>query len=506
MAGLFGSMFGGAKGASAVTDYDPSKLGGDDKLMLFGAMLKDAVGAYNGEDASNVIGVQGMIGARAQKAKRDAILAQLTGAMQPQYQNGPDPRANLPAPVAGSGMPDAVNLPGMTPPAPQAPAPYQYQPPRQVSGGLSVNDPRLPGMALAASEAGLNVTPLLDVLKAQQPDIRYDRGYGYDAKTGRKAGDFHVDTDKGQVPLYDSDGKFAGVKNADGSVQAAADMAGAVAGAQERQKAGYDLVSVPQSDGSTRMMPRLRAVGALGGSGVPSSDGSAGGSQFGVSQSPADAELAKLRAQTTGNRETTQPQAYAGLQDQARASEITARTLHEILGDVQDPKSGKWTPGGSGMVGNTTAGWGAFLSGVPGAAHNLQAKLDTIRAAVGFEELNKMRQNSPTGGALGQVSEQENRLLQSVRGSLDQKQDPAQLKATLRQQLDQLEKIGTQRSQLYQAQYSGTQPNAGQGRAGGGGGRSAPPAAVNHLRAHPELAAAYDAKYGQGASRSVLGR
>ena len=46
--------------------------------------------------------------------------------------------------------------------------------------------------------------------------------------------------------------------------------------------------------------------------------------------------------------------------------------------------------------------------------------LNTIRANVGFDRLQQMREQSPTGGALGQVSENENKLLQSVLGSLEQ--------------------------------------------------------------------------------------
>lgn len=45
--------------------------------------------------------------------------------------------------------------------------------------------------------------------------------------------------------------------------------------------------------------------------------------------------------------------------------------------------------------------------------------LDTIKANLGFDQLQTMRDNSPTGGALGQVSDMENRLLQAVQGALD---------------------------------------------------------------------------------------
>ena len=68
-------------------------------------------------------------------------------------------------------------------------------------------------------------------------------------------------------------------------------------------------------------------------------------------------------------------------------------------------------------------GFGSMLSGVPGTdANAISNLLTTIKANVGFEQLNKMRQSSPTGGALGQVSEKEIGFLQSVAGSLEQSQ------------------------------------------------------------------------------------
>lgn len=83
-------------------------------------------------------------------------------------------------------------------------------------------------------------------------------------------------------------------------------------------------------------------------------------------------------------------------------------------------------------VGPTTAGLGSVVSGVPSSgAKDLAADLRTIKANLGFDELQEMRANSPTGGALGQVSEQEIAFLQSVVASLDQAQSPEQLKQNL---------------------------------------------------------------------------
>ena len=78
-------------------------------------------------------------------------------------------------------------------------------------------------------------------------------------------------------------------------------------------------------------------------------------------------------------------------------------------------------------------GMGAFLSAVPGTpAHDLAAKLDTIKANIGFDKLQAMREASKTGGALGQVSEFENRMLQATMGSLLQSQTKDEFMFNLR--------------------------------------------------------------------------
>lgn len=84
------------------------------------------------------------------------------------------------------------------------------------------------------------------------------------------------------------------------------------------------------------------------------------------------------------------------------------------------------------LIGPMTAGVGSYLEGVRGTpARNLSARMETVKANIGFDKLNEMRQTSPTGGALGQVTERELNFLQSVRGSLDEGQSPAQLRETL---------------------------------------------------------------------------
>ena len=64
---------------------------------------------------------------------------------------------------------------------------------------------------------------------------------------------------------------------------------------------------------------------------------------------------------------------------------------------------------------------------IPGtAAHDIAKRIDTLQAIAGFDQLNQMRAQSPTGGALGQVSERELTFLQSVIGSLELSQSKGQ--------------------------------------------------------------------------------
>ena len=72
-----------------------------------------------------------------------------------------------------------------------------------------------------------------------------------------------------------------------------------------------------------------------------------------------------------------------------------------------------------------TTGMGGFLTkNIPGSpALTVSGDLDTIMANLAFDRLTQMRNESKTGGALGQVSERELKLLQSAKASLNQAQN-----------------------------------------------------------------------------------
>ena len=92
----------------------------------------------------------------------------------------------------------------------------------------------------------------------------------------------------------------------------------------------------------------------------------------------------------------------------------------KVITDVQEATS---------LVNGMTTGLtGKTSSLVPGTdAYNLNNRLLTIKANLGFDRLQQMRDASPTGGALGQVAVQELNALQSTVGSLEIGQDRKEL-------------------------------------------------------------------------------
>lgn len=81
----------------------------------------------------------------------------------------------------------------------------------------------------------------------------------------------------------------------------------------------------------------------------------------------------------------------------------------------------------------TTGIMGDKFSAIAGTPqYDLKKTLDPILASIGFNKLQDMRNNSPTGGALGQVSERELNFLQSTIASLDQAQSEEQFRFGLR--------------------------------------------------------------------------
>lgn len=128
-------------------------------------------------------------------------------------------------------------------------------------------------------------------------------------------------------------------------------------------------------------------------------------------------ELLNLR------RDTADEKKQEKIEKQQQAADMAIGAADRVINEVKQARD---------KVSGFTAGAGALLSVVPlTEAKDLSKRLNTIKANLGFDRLQQMRDASPTGGALGQVAVQELIALQSTIASLDQDQSPAQLKEAL---------------------------------------------------------------------------
>jgi hypothetical protein len=139
----------------------------------------------------------------------------------------------------------------------------------------------------------------------------------------------------------------------------------------------------------------------------------------------AEADVMKLMAKTPGTPEYERVKKEARAADAEKsktrsATESAMSTYDAILN--AEKKVGFWGTGLTGQV----------LSNIGGTdARNLDKALEPIRANLAFDRLQRMRNESVTGGALGQVAVREIELLMDSMSSLDQAQGEGELKYSL---------------------------------------------------------------------------
>ena len=171
-----------------------------------------------------------------------------------------------------------------------------------------------------------------------------------------------------------------------------------------------------------------------------------------IEKNVAGEESQKIIGRTQGENTANMPKASAAL----RAANSKTKIVRDAIASLEP------------MISNWTVGPGEMLAKVPGtAARDVKAKLDVIGSNLAFEELQDMRNNSPTGGALGAISERELQLLQSTKAALDQ----AQTVGEFQKALGELKKILTdaevRRQQAYEDTYK-QKFDAGPATPGGG--------------------------------------
>lgn len=182
---------------------------------------------------------------------------------------------------------------------------------------------------------------------------------------------------------------------------------------------------------------------------------------------------AKAQGQEEGKRVGTYPErakaAFSAINELEAQQDVVLEDIDRAIQMAQNSRVG---PDAASPLGVT--GLGSVLSYIPGTdASDLASTLNTIKANVGFDKLQAMREASPTGGALGQVSERENTLLQSVLGALDQSQTQGQFVQNLQRLRDVLAQRREVRREAFQrdfgASFGGEQQPATQAPPAQGG-------------------------------------
>jgi tetratricopeptide (TPR) repeat protein len=113
----------------------------------------------------------------------------------------------------------------------------------------------------------------------------------------------------------------------------------------------------------------------------------------------------------------------------AAAAEATTSRLENLIDSTANVMT--TIDKAKGQVSGTTAGMGGRLLGWTTSATDLEETLNTVKANLGFDRLQQMRNESKTGGALGQVAVKELDRLEAARASLNRAQSPEQLKSNL---------------------------------------------------------------------------
>jgi hypothetical protein len=205
--------------------------------------------------------------------------------------------------------------------------------------------------------------------------------------------------------------------------------------------------------------------------------GEAGAVQF--AKYLADIQTAEQRGyKKEYGKRTAEADTAGNIEDQKRKAELK-KSLPKTEGRIRSLNrqwnitQAKIDEAISEVDGLSTAWPGTILKHVPYTdANKLHNLLLTIKANIGFDRLSEMRANSPTGGALGQVSELENLLLQATQGSLDQNQRPEELKKTLDMIRVNLAQLRAETELAFKSDYAEvlSQPNTQRTEMGGAPG------------------------------------
>jgi len=155
----------------------------------------------------------------------------------------------------------------------------------------------------------------------------------------------------------------------------------------------------------------------------------------------AEKERAKLRAKYMEEGRQSLPKMERAL----KSAELRRGNIERVVNQVSQTAQRAFTTGFTGSIANA-------IPGTP--AYDLKMNLQTLEATAAFDTLQNMRDNSPTGGALGNVSEKELDLLKAAYSNLSNSQSYEQFMQNLdafnRQHVSSLQNIRQAYDQDYQ--------------------------------------------------------
>lgn len=206
------------------------------------------------------------------------------------------------------------------------------------------------------------------------------------------------------------------------------------------------VIAVDKENGTASYVPFANQVDTLpsGGNAPSSSSANIPSPPPGLSPKAAQAFQSGFATQAgkdAAKYKTAFPKAKSNLSSKVEQSSLVNDTIDQVADQAND---NWWATGAPASVAMHIPGSGAY---------DMARNIETIKANIGFDKLQQMRDNSPTGGALGQVSEMENRLLQSTIANLDQSQSREQFLTNLQKVKDQYAKSTERLKQAYATDY-----------------------------------------------------